>query len=220
MSWLSQWIEQRRGGPVQSFISGMQGIEEMGLRELRRKLIGDLRGRILEIGCGTGFNFAHYHPEAQVTAIEPFAPFREYAAQQTSKMTAQIDVQQGDAQQLKFADGEFDAVIGTLVFCSIPNPAQALVEIRRVAKAGAEVRLLEHVRHDRPLFGLLQDVANPIWQFCEGSGCNLNRNTVDTIRQSGCTIQHMENHSLPGVEGVLFPVVEIYAVNSSLKATL
>ncbi len=93
-----------------------------------------------------------------------------------------------------------------------------MAEIRRVAKAGAEVRLLEHVRHERPLFGFLQDMVNPIWQFCEGSGCNLNRNTVETIRHSGYTIRRMENHSLPGVEGVLFPVVEIYAVNPSLKA--
>ena len=216
MSWVSQWIEKRRGGPVQSFISGLQPLEEMGLRELRRRLIGDLRGRILEIGCGTGFNFAHYHPEAEVTAIEPFAPFREYAAQQaaaqpTNKVSARIDVQQGDAQQLSFADGEFDAVIGTLVFCSIPDPGRALAEIRRVAKRGAEVRLIEHVRHERPLLGLLQDMANPLWQFCEGSGCNLNRNTVETIRHSGYTIRRMDNHSLPGVEGVLFPVVEIYA---------
>ena len=211
MSWFSRWIEDRRGGPVQSFNSGMQPLEEMGLRELRHKMIGGLHGRILEIGCGTGFNFAHYAADAQVIAIEPYAPFREYAAQKAHKMGTNIDVRDGDAQHLAFADGEFDAVIGTLVFCSIPNSAQAMAEVRRVVKAGGEVRLLEHVRHDGPFLGALQDVVNPLWQFCEGNGCNLNRKTVQTIQDSGFTIQRMEHHNLPGIEGLLFPVVEVYA---------
>jgi SAM-dependent methyltransferase len=210
MSWLSEWLDSRAGGPVQRFVSGMQALEDAGLRGLRRKLIGDLRGRILEIGCGTGFNFAHYAPAAEVIAIEPFAPFRDYAAQQTSGLAASITVQEGDAQQLAFAASEFDAVVGTLVFCSIPDPHCALAEIRRVAKPGAQLRLLEHVRHDRPLLGLLQDAVNPLWQVCEGNGCNLNRRTVQMIQRSGCTIQQMQRHALPGLEGVFFPLVEIY----------
>jgi SAM-dependent methyltransferase len=211
MSWLSEWLDRRAGGPVPRFLNDMQALEDTGLRDLRRKLIGDLRGRILEIGCGTGFNFVHYHAQAEVVAIEPFAPFRAYAAQQTGGLAAPITVQAGDAQQLAFASGEFDAVVGTLVFCSIPDPARALAEIRRVAKPGAQLRLLEHVRHDHTLLGLLQDVVNPLWHLCEGNGCNLNRRTAQTLEQSGCTIQQLHRHALPGVEGVLFPLVEIYA---------
>jgi ubiquinone/menaquinone biosynthesis C-methylase UbiE len=190
----------------------MQALEEAGLRDLRRRLISDLRGRVLEIGCGTGLNFAHYHPQTEVVAIEPFAPFRDYAVQQTRGQVAPIRVQEGDAQQLAFADNQFDAVVGTLVFCSIPNPGRALTEIRRVAKPGAHLRLLEHVRHDRPLLSLLQDAANPLWRFCDGSGCNLNRRTLQTLQQGGCTIEQTHRHILPGVEGLLFPLVELYVV--------
>lgn len=210
MSWLSEWLERRAGGPVQRFVNGMQALEDAGLRELRRQLIGDLRGRVLEIGCGTGFNFTHYSAQAEVLAIEPFAPFRAYAAGQVAGLPASITVVEGDAQQLHFADNEFDAVVGTLVFCSIPQPRRALAEIRRVTKPGAPLRLLEHVRHDQPLLGLFQDLVNPLWHFCEGNGCNLNRRTVALLQQSGCTIQQLNRHALPGMEGVLFPVVEIY----------
>lgn len=211
MSWLSEWLDRRAGGPVPRFVNGMQALEDAGLRDLRRKLIGDLRGRVLEIGCGTGFNFAHYHAQTEVVAIEPFAPFRAYAVQQAHGQAAPITVQEGDAQQLAFAANEFDAIVGTLVFCSIPDPARALAEIRRVAKPGAPLRLLEHVRQEQALWGLLQDTINPLWHLYEGNGCNLNRRTVQSVQQSGCTIQQLQRHTLPGVEGVLFPVVEIYA---------
>jgi SAM-dependent methyltransferase len=96
------------------------------------------------------------------------------------------------AEALPFGDNTFDTVIATLVFCTIPNPAKALEEIRRVSKPGANLVFFEHVRMEQPSLGELQDILNPFWENF-GDGCQLNRDTLGTIRQAGIEVVHVES---------------------------
>jgi SAM-dependent methyltransferase len=99
------------------------------------------RGRMLDAGSGTGslaFAIAERSGQAQVLGIDPS---REYVAYAVSKnpFSDRVSFEAGDAQQLSFADGSFDAALSLLVFNFIPNPQKALLELRRVTRPGGKV---------------------------------------------------------------------------------
>jgi len=201
----------RRYGGMAAFYEELAApLERAGVAAVRARLAGDLTGKVLELGCGTGLNFAHYGAGAEVTAIEPLDEFREFAAQRAAVAAARIHVLAGDAQAMPFADHRFDAGLATLVFCSIPAASRGLQELRRVLRPGAPVRFFEHVRSERPFGALLQEISNPLWRWMM-DGCNLNRDTVAAIRAAGFTIEHVQAHDirLPGAPN--FPLREIYA---------
>lgn len=152
-----------------------------GFSGWRWELLTDVRGQTLEIGCGWGSNFAHYPPEAHVTAFDIEWERVLHAARLRQP---QVRVSAADAQQLGFSANTFEAVVGTLVFCSIPNPSQALAEIRRVLAPGGKLYLIDHVRSHQPWLASAQDALAPAWLAVTG-GCNLNRRTEDVVRQSG-----------------------------------
>lgn len=187
MSVLTRWASRRCGGLAAAYEHYTAPLEAAGLTAVRASLAGDLSGSILEIGCGTGLNFPHYPPGVRVTAIEPLEEFRLFAAERARAAAACITVVDGDALALAFADHSFDAALGTLVFCSVPDARRGLREVRRVLRPAAPVRFIEHVRSDRVWAALLQHFCNPLWRRLM-DGCNLNRDTVATIRDAGFTI--------------------------------
>jgi ubiquinone/menaquinone biosynthesis C-methylase UbiE len=150
--------------------------------------LGEAQGRTLEIGCGWGYNFTHYPATATVTAFDVKPDRLAYAAQQG----APSPLAQADGERLPWPDRTFEAVVGTLVFCSIPNPAAALAEARRVLQPGGRLLLVEHVRSHQAWLGTLQDWLAPAWKWGTG-GCNLNRPTEATVRAAGFEI---ERHSV------------------------
>jgi SAM-dependent methyltransferase len=96
-----------------------------------------------------------------------------------------------DAEQLAWPSQSFDSVVGTLVFCSIPHPAQALAEVRRVLRPGGRLYLVEHVRSQHAWLGQMQDWLAPVWHWGTG-GCNLNRETEATVRAAGFEIETLK----------------------------
>jgi SAM-dependent methyltransferase len=153
----------------------------------RWELLGQVRGRTLEIGCGSGYNFEHYPAGLPVTAFELDAE-RLHAARERR---GSIELVRADAEQLAWPDQSFDSVVGTLVFCSIPHPAQALAEARRVLRPGGRLYLVEHVRSDHAWLGQAQDWLAPLWHWGTG-GCNLNRETEATVRAAGYEIETLK----------------------------
>ena len=97
------------------------------------------------------------------------------------------------AEALPFPDHTFDTVIGTLVFCTIPEPRQALCELQRVSKPAGTALLFEHVRVHHPLAGRLQDWLTPVWERLAG-GCHLNRDTLALLTQAGFDVTCIEPH--------------------------
>jgi SAM-dependent methyltransferase len=164
-----------------------------GFAGWRWDLLGRVHGRVLEIGCGWGDNFAHYPAGAAVTAFD-VKPERLRAA---VRRRAPIALAVADAERLAWPAQSFDAVVGTLVFCSIPQPARALAEVRRVLRPGGRLYLVEHVRSDHAWLGQLQDWLAPAWHWGTG-GCHLNRDTEAALRAAGYEIETRQ----PGYYGL------------------
>lgn len=154
-------------------------------------------GLVLEIGAGDGVNLVYYHPDAQVIATEPDAESLELITEyEDNVILAQVD-----AETLPFPDATFDAVVGTLVFCTIPDAARALHEVRRVLKPNGSLRLVEHVRAKNPVGSALMHLVNPVWH-CMTGGCNLNRDTLGAVRAAGFQILQVNRQKMGLILGI------------------
>lgn len=149
-----------------------------------------MSGSALEIGCGWGHNFAHYPGTVDLIAFDLEMDRVRSAARQPNPQPP-IRLSAADAEQLPFPNRHFDSVVGTLVFCSLPHPAQALAEIRRVLKPGGRLYLIDHVRSHHAALGQTQDFLAPVWLKVTG-GCNLNRNTEATVRAAGYDLERLK----------------------------
>ena len=158
------------------------GDEEL---ENRTELLQDAHGRVLEVGAGTGLNFKLYPLDVErVVAIEPEPNMAARARQRARRADVPVQVTRGAAESLPFPDDVFDTVVACLVLCTVIDPARAVAEMRRVLRAGGEIRLYEHVRSTNPRAARWQDRAEWPWGFF-GAGCHPNRDTVATMRSAG-----------------------------------
>ncbi|MFC4112216.1 class I SAM-dependent methyltransferase [Nonomuraea zeae] len=173
--------------------------ERRGAAEHRRKLLAGLSGRVVEIGAGNGLSFAHYPPEvSEVVAIEPEDRLRALAEREAGRAGVPVRVLAGHGGALPVEDDGFDAAVVSLVLCSVPDQAAALAEVRRVLKAGGELRFFEHVRSAHRGVALAQDVVTPLWRRF-GGGCRLNRDTARAFAASGLVVEEMERFSFKAV---------------------
>jgi ubiquinone/menaquinone biosynthesis C-methylase UbiE len=168
----------------------MDPVEKKFLNNLRKQLLGEAKGKILEIGSGTGVNFELYQ-DHQVVAIEPDEKLRKESLKKVKGKN--ITIISGDAENLDFEDNEFDTIIVTLVLCTIPDYKKSLLEIRRVCKKDGIILVLEHIRHRNKALALLQDILTPGWKKI-AMGCHLNRPTVEVIEELDFKIVNKEYH--------------------------
>lgn len=155
--------------------------EQLWFHDHREYLVQELEGRVLDLGAGTGAMFPYFAVATdtrllEVDAIEPDPHMRQRADQKATDLNLDVAIQSAHAEALPYEANTFDAVIASLVFCTIADVNTALGEVARVLKPGGEFRFFEHV-HSTGLRGRLQDVATPLWRRVAG-GCHLNRNTV------------------------------------------
>ncbi|MCK5885871.1 MAG: methyltransferase domain-containing protein, partial [Alcanivorax sp.] len=130
----------------------------------RERIIGQARGRVLELGVGTGSNFPFYGDAAtEIHGIEPAQALLTLAQEAASQCARpeRFVLRTGDAQQLPYPDHHFDTVVACLVFCTIPNPERAAAEAFRVLKPGGTLLALEHVLSERRWVQRLQKGMNP-----------------------------------------------------------
>ncbi|RME64669.1 MAG: SAM-dependent methyltransferase [Caldilineae bacterium] len=158
----------------------------------RARLVGPLQGRVLEIGVGRGENLAHYRSASLVAGIEPH-PERAAAAQAAARRASQalgvpMQVSIAPAEALPFPQDAFDAVVSSLVFCSVDEPEAALGEIERVLRPDGALWMVEHIRPQAPVLAHLTDVATPAWRRI-AYNCHLNRPTLDVLRARGWRVQ-------------------------------
>jgi len=166
--------------------------EEQGAAEHRDRLLAGLNGRVLEVGAGNGLNFPHYPATAsEVLAVEPEDYLRAKAEQAAEGAPIPIRVVDGLAERLPADDASLDAVVASLVLCSVRDQATALAEVRRVLRPDGELRFYEHVLSQEPGVARLQNAVAWFWPFV-GGGCHPNRDTVDSIAQAGFEIERCE----------------------------
>jgi ubiquinone/menaquinone biosynthesis C-methylase UbiE len=168
---------------------------EKRVRKMRHQLLAELRGDVLEIGAGTGANFEHYPTGVRVVALEPDPHMLKRAQRRLLELgRTDIDVRLAPAEQLPVDDMSFDAVVSTLVLCTVRDLPRSLAEIRRVLRPGGEFRFVEHVRGEA-LLGRVQDLMQPAWGWVS-AGCNLNRRTEPAIRAAGFEIGSIEHRKM------------------------
>lgn len=165
------------------YVSSTRRAEDAWVGAVRTELLADLTGRVLEVGAGAGANLPHYRKASQVLAVEPSSAMRARLSAKVGESTVPVEIVYGKAEALPGEDGEFDAVVCTLVLCSVRDPARAAAELRRTLRPGGRLMVLEHVRGEGRA-GRWQDRLDPAWSRLTG-GCHCNRRTADTLRDVG-----------------------------------
>ncbi|QKW53844.1 class I SAM-dependent methyltransferase [Streptomyces buecherae] len=163
--------------------------ERAGLGALRDELLTGLTGRVIEIGAGSGLNFARYPRQvAEVVAIEPESHLRRLAVTAALRAHVPVDVVPARAEALPVKSEAFDAVVTALVLCSVQDLRRSLRELRRVLRPGGELRFLEHGRARGRAMALTQRALDrTVWPALCG-GCHTSRDIVAEVRRAGFEI--------------------------------
>lgn len=158
----------------------------------RARLVERLTGDVLEIGVGTGANLPHYRAAASVTAIEPdvdrAGEAAIAAAQASDRLGIPVRVDVAPAEALPYPDASFDVVVSSLVFCSVADQRQAIVEIERVLRPDGVLWMVEHVRPQTPALARLATFLTPGWRRI-AHNCHLDRPTVDVLQEAGWEVE-------------------------------
>jgi ubiquinone/menaquinone biosynthesis C-methylase UbiE len=188
----------------------MAGPERAGLSAHRRRLVPGLTGRVLEIGGGTGVNLALYGAEVtELVIAEPEAPMADRLEARLSLMpglAARARVIRAPAEQLPLPDASVDAVVATLVLCTVHDPARALAEVRRVLVPGGTLVFIEHVRADQPRLAAWQDRLHGVHKFT-GHGCHCNRRTLANIETAGFVVTELEHDRMRRTLPIVSPLI-------------
>ena len=170
------------------------GEEKAGAGEHRHELLAGLQGRVVELGAGNGLNFKHYPQTVdEVIAVEPEPYLRERAREAAEAVGVKVTVVDGVAGRLPLEDGAVDAGVASLVLCSVPDQGAALVELRRVIRAGGELRFYEHVVAPEGRLARLQRALDrTVWPHV-GGGCHCSRDTGAAIGAAGFEIESLRS---------------------------
>jgi ubiquinone/menaquinone biosynthesis C-methylase UbiE len=169
------------------FFRALDGYSHAKYAGVKRELFGGLPRTVLELGAGTGANFRYLSPGTHVIALEPnvhmHAALRAAAAQ--SRVT--VDVRTASAERIPLPDASVDAVISSLVLCTVHDPERVLSEVRRVLRPGERYWCVEHVA--APAGSVLARVQRWVerpwrWLF---EGCETQRDTARLLREAGFT---------------------------------
>ena len=202
----------RIGALYERFVfSPLLGMVDRALSDARANLLKQARGRVLEIGIGSGLSLDYYPADVQqVVGIEPSAQLLDSCRERldTHAGMPATELVHAGAESLPFRDDSFDTVVAFLVFCTIPEPDRAAREMRRVLKPDGQLLFFEHVHATEPRLARWQDRLNPLWQPL-ACGCNLNRDTRAVFERAGFDMRNVRVHPHPDIPLPLVkPVIE------------
>lgn len=186
------------------------GSEHKFMEPLRKEVIGQAQGIVLEVGAGNGLNFAIYNPKQveRVEAVDPDSAMMRYARERMKTAHVAITLTQAPVEALPFADETFDSAVATLVFCSVTDPVRGLSEVRRVLKPGGILLLIEHVRARGAFTQQLQNIITPVAKRLAGN-CHWNRDTERSVINADFEIESRHNAG-----GSVQPIIVVKATRA------
>lgn len=188
--------------------------EQRSMADRRRALLAQAKGRVLEIGAGTGLNLRHY-PESvkDLVLVEPSLPMMRRLARNLDLLGSQARIVRANAEFLPFPDDSFDCVVASFVFCTVKDPCRSLQELARVTRPGGLFLFLEHVRARSSHLAFWQDRLDPIWRRLAG-GCHCNRSTLEAFLTSPFKVIHLDRADWVWMPFTVRPTIEGWAVLS------
>jgi ubiquinone/menaquinone biosynthesis C-methylase UbiE len=192
----------------------LKASEENGLGEMRRALLNEAQGRVVEIGAGTGVNLDLYGTGVEdLTLIEPDphmgAQLRERLAERSGAAPARLVA--APAEAIPVADDTFDTAVAMLVLCTVPDPVAAIGELARVLKPGGRLLFIEHVRAEDRGSARWQDRLEKPWRFI-ADGCYCNRDTEATLGASAFQVESVEHGIFPKSLPIVRPLIHGTAI--------
>jgi ubiquinone/menaquinone biosynthesis C-methylase UbiE len=158
----------------------------LGIRVLRRTIVQQARGTVLEVAVGTGKNLPYYPRECRLNAVDLSREMLKIAQTRAAKLSMDVSFLRADAVSLPFADESFDTVVSSLSTCTFPDPVAALREMARICRPNGKVLLVEHGRSDREWFARFQD--RHAADFAKPLGCHWNREPLELLEQAGLKV--------------------------------
>ena len=193
-------------------LSHFHGRYERLVADRKRALFADLRGTVVEIGPGTGANFPFFPPGIRWIGIEPNPYMHPHLARAAEPTDLSIEIRRGTAERIGADDDSADAVVSTLVLCSVTDIAAVLDEIWRILKPGGRFCFIEHVADLPGSSGrLLQRMLRPIIRNL-ADGCHLDRETWRAIEEHGFTGVAYQHFRLP------VPIISPHIAGVATKA--
>lgn len=166
--------------------------DQRGVGEHRDRMLAGLHGVVCELGAGQGLNFGRYPDSvSRVVAVEPDTTLRRAAREAARGAARPVGVVAADAAALPLADGSCDAVVSSLVLCSVDSQGEVLAEARRVLRPGGVLAFYEHVRSAHVVVAVAEDLATPLWSRLAG-GCHPNRDTARAVAEAGFDLQWLD----------------------------
>ena len=193
---------------------GLKATEENGLGAMRAELLAEARGRVVEIGAGTGVNLDLYGPAVEdLTLIEPDphmgARLRQRLEDRDGTVPARLVA--APAEAMPFGEDSFDTAVATLVLCTVPDPVATIGELARVLKPGGKLLFIEHVRSEDADRARWQDRLEKPWRFI-ADGCYCNRDTSATLGASPFQIETIDQTRMPKAAAIVRPLIRGTAV--------
>jgi ubiquinone/menaquinone biosynthesis C-methylase UbiE len=180
--------------------------EKAGLVEMRRRLIAQADGQVIEIGAGTGANLGYYGLQVtSLTVTEPEPPMIRRLERHAQERAPHTVVLRVPAEDLPFEDDSFDVAVSTLVLCGVSDQQRALRQLARVLCPGGRLLFLEHVRSESPKLARKQDRIN--WLNHAVVCCDCNRPTLRSIQEAGFEVDQVEHLLLPKAPEFVRPLI-------------
>jgi ubiquinone/menaquinone biosynthesis C-methylase UbiE len=169
------------------------------VRRQRRKVVPLAKGRVLEIGIGTGLNLEHYDKARieRLVGLDPGLEMHPQARRRSRRAAIEVELVGLSAERIPYDDGSFDTVLVTYSLCTIGDPLSALKEMRRVLRPGGRLIFCEHGRAPDARVRRWQERLTPLWSRLAG-GCRLDRDIPRLLAQAGFRSDDMQQMYLPG----------------------
>lgn len=175
------------------------------IRQQREKVVPQAKGRVLEVGIGTGLNMPYYDQSkvTKITGLDPAVQMHRLANERIARAGLQVEIIGVSAEKIPLDDASFDTVLLTYTLCSISDPVAALKEMRRVLAPNGKLIFCEHGRAPDESVRRWQDRLTPYWKKFTG-GCHLNRDVPAILHQAGFQCPDMQSMYFPGPRALTF----------------